>query len=178
LVLIAGMLYDLTAFRGEYLHNLTGSIEPQIPVAVAVVLLALTMTASLLLPFTSVGQATALGLLVSTFVRQRVYITLVQAAFIALRMVIIGGFLFGALQFRFDVLEASHFVVWLVLLGFAVTSDWGMSFLYLGYFGQQVWGDVPYGIFLGVGMIVMVFVQAIVTDLLLTLACRRAELSE
>lgn len=178
LVLIGAMLYDLTAFRGDYLNNLTVNITPDLPLPVAVMLLALTMTASLLLPFTSVGFDAAVGLLVSTVVQQRVYVILVQFGLIAVRVAIILALLLGVTQFRTGGLEFSNVNLWLLLFAFAALGDWSLSLLHLGYFGAVVWMDVEYSILIGAALLVFVFVQTLITDGLLALAVRRAERRE
>ena len=175
LILIGAMLYDLTAFRGEYLNYLMGGVTPELPVVVGVLLLALMMTASLLLPVVGLGMDAALGLLASSVVHQRVYIAMTQIALTAIRLVIIGALLIVVTNFRTDDLTASQLASWAILFGFAVIGDWGLSFLYLTYYGGQVWADVQYGIFIGLGMLVFVLFQAIVTDGILALAVRRAE---
>ena len=178
LILIGGLLFDLTAFQGEYLNNLTGGVVPDIPLFLSVILLALMMTSSLLLPVTALGFDAAFGLLVSTFVQQRTYIVLTQILLTAVRVAIVGGLLFGVEQFRSDVLDMPDLVVWVLLFVFGVMGDWGISFLYLGFYGQQVWVDVPYSIYLGLAMMIFVMIQAILTDLILTWAVRRAERQE
>ncbi len=176
-VLIGGILLDLTAFRGEYLNYLISSIDPELPLAGGVVLLALMMTASLLLPITGLGFDAALGLLISTFVQHRTYVALVQITIIALRALVVGLLVIAITQFRTDGLEYSDMVIWLILAGFAVLGDWGLSFLYLGFYGQVVWAEVPFGVFIGLGVLVFVMIQAAITDGLLALAIRRAERS-
>jgi hypothetical protein len=173
--LIGAMLYDLTAFRGEYLNYLIGSILPEIPLAVGVLLLALTMTASLLLPIVGLGLDAAIGLLISTAVQQRTYVVLSQMVLTAVRLVIIGALLIGATQFRTDALSAGDLATWLILFGFAAIGDWGLSFLYLGYYGATVWADVPYGVFIGLAMLLFALFQAALTDGILSFAVYRAE---
>ena len=179
-ILIAGILIDLTAFRGEYLNYLTGSITPDIPQAAGVVLLALTMTSTLLLPITAVGFDASIGLLVSTFVQQRTYVVLVQITLTVARLATIAFLLVAVTQFREGALwpGTSGLITWLLLFGFAVVSDWGLSLLYLGYYGAVVWAEVPYGIMLGVAMLTFVLVQAVLTDGIMALAIRRAERGE
>jgi hypothetical protein len=175
LVLIAGILFDLTAFRGEYLNYLIGGIVPGVSPAAGVLLLALMITASLILPVTAVGFDAALGLLASTLVQQRIYMVLLQFMLAGLRLVLIGGLLFGVTQFRVGALEATDVIVWLLLLTFAAIGDWGLSLLYLGYYGAEIWATVPYGIFIGPGLLLFVLAQAALTDAVLALAIYRAE---
>lgn len=181
LVLIGALLYDLTAFRGDYLSNLTVNITPEVPLPAAVLLLALVMTASLLLPFTATGFDAAVGMLVSTFVNQRVYVVMAQIALSAFRLGITFVLLLAVTEFReMGGVEAftSDTTLWLLLFAFAALGDWGLTILHLGYFGQVVWAEVPYSIFIGVGLLVFVFVQTLITDGILALAVRRAERRE
>jgi len=180
LVLIGGILVDLTAFRGEYLNYLTGSITPDVPIAGGVILLALMMTATLLLPFTGVGFDASIGLLVSTLVHQRTYVVLSQITLTAIRVLIVGALLVGVTQYRDGTLtpEATELGIWMLLFGFAVLGDWGLSLLYLGFYGADVWAQVPYGILIGLAMLAFVMFQAALTDGILALAIRRAERSE
>lgn len=178
IILIGALLFDLTAFRGEYLNYLTGSITPSIPLPLAVLLLAVMMAATLLLPITGLGIDAASGLLVSTFAQQRTYTVLVQVVITALRVAIIVGLLFTVTQFRTGELEASALVTWLLLFFFAAMGDWGLSFLWLGFYGSQVWAEVPYGIFIGLAVLLYVMVQAALTDGLMNLAIRRADGTE
>jgi hypothetical protein len=175
LVLIGGILFDLTAFRGEYLNYLVGGIVPDISPAAGVLLLALMITASLILPVTAAGFDAALGLLASTLVQQRIYMVLLQFVLVGLRLLVIGALLFGVTQFRVGALEASDMAVWLLLLAFAAIGDWGLSLLYLGYYGAEIWATVPYGVLIGPGLLLFVLAQAALTDAVLALAIYRAE---
>ncbi|MFW5708589.1 MAG: hypothetical protein ACOCX5_00070 [Chloroflexota bacterium] len=177
-ILIAGLLFDLTAFQGEYLRNLTGSIVPDVSLPVSVLLLAMLMTASLLLPVTGFGFGTALGLLLSTFVHQRTYVVLTQVTLATLRIAVVAALVFAVEQFRVDSLGTADVITWVLLFAFAIMGDWGLSFLHLGFYGAQVWVEVPYGILLGGAMMVFVLIQAVLTDVVLSLAIRRAERTE
>lgn len=179
LILIAAILFDLTAFSGEYLGYLTDGVTPRVPVAAGVLLLALTMTASLLLPVTGLGVDAALGLLVSTSVRQRIYVLLTQVGLTLIRLAVIGILLAVVTEFRTDGMpDATHLGRWLLVAGFAALGDWGLSLLHLHFLGTEVWGGIPYAIFLGPALLVFVFLQTLLTDLILALAVRQAERSE
>lgn len=178
IILIGGLLFDLTAFQGEYLRNLTGRIQPDIGVEVGVLLLALLMTATLLLPVTAIGFDAAVGLLVATFVTQRTYVVLTQLVLTAIRVAIIAVLVLAVEEYRADTIDASNLIIWLMLFAFGVFGDWGISFLYLGFYGAKIWIEVPYGIMIGPAMMMFVLAQAILTDLILTYAIRRAERRE
>lgn len=177
-VLIVGLLNDLTAFEGDYLTNLTGRVTPDLPLAVSVLLLAFTMTASFLLPITTLGFDAAFGLLVSTFVQQRTYTVLAQIVLAVVRVAIIAVLVIAVEQFRGGSVDFPDLMIWGILLAFAAIGDWGLSFLYLGFYGQQVWVEVPNGILLGGALLAYVVVQAVLTDLVLGYAVRRAEAAE
>ncbi|NJL57316.1 hypothetical protein HC928_20890 [bacterium] len=180
LLLIAALLYDLTAFSGDYLSFLTGDIQPAMSVPVAVLLLTFALTASLLMPLTGTGLDAALGLLVSTFVQRRVYVVLAQITLSALRVAVVIGLLAAVLNFRDDTLltNGTSTGLWLLIFGFAALGDWGVSLLHLGYFGAEVWANVPYSILIGPALLGFVVVQAALIDGLLWLAVRRADRSE
>lgn len=177
LILIGGMLYDLTAFRGQYLNLLIGPTTLEVSLPVGVLLLALMMTASLLLPITNLGFDASFGLLVSTFVEKRTYIALTQIVLVVVRLAAIGLLLLAVTQFRTDTLDATELGTWLILAGFAAIGDWGISFLFLTFYGE-IWANIPYGILIGLALVVFALVQAALTDAVLALAIRRAEKSE
>jgi hypothetical protein len=177
-VLIGGLLFDLTAFQGEYLRNLTGRIEPNVGVELSVLLLAFLMTATLLLPMTAIGFDAAVGLLISTFVSQRTYIILTQLVLTVVRIAIIGVLVLAVEEYRTDTIDTSELILWLLLFIFGVIGDWGISFLYLGFYGAKVWIEVPYGIMIGPAMMLFVLAQAVLTDFILAYAIRRAERRE
>lgn len=176
-LLILGILYDLTAFRGGYLSMLTANIIPEVPVVVGVVLLSLIMTASILLVWTGAGLDAAIGLCVSAIMKQRLYATLFQILFVAVRMVVPLTLLFAMTQFIVGGLQVEAGWLWLLVFAFVVTGDWGMVLLQLAALGE-IWARVPYSIFIGIAMLVVVLLQSLLTDGLLAYAVRRAERHE
>jgi hypothetical protein len=177
LLLIAGLLYDLSAFEGEYLRHLLDGTQPPLSQAASIGLLTCGMVASLLLPLTGAGFDAALGLYLATFLRQRVYLTLVQSVFLGLRLVLIGLVLVAGLTYQITLAGVPNWQIWTLLLLFTVAGDWGLSLLYLGVFAVQMWLDVPYSIFLGLAALVIILIQAALADRLLSFAIRRAERS-
>ena len=173
LVLIMGILWDLTGFRGHYLDLLITGVTPQVPLWLAVVLLGFLMTASLLLPFTSLGFDAAVGLLIAT-VRSRAVGSLLQLIVITLR--ILGPillFIIANLIFRGQVIMAD-WQAWLAMGALTTSGDWGVSLLHLGTYGS-ISAIVPYGIFLGGTLIFFALVQILATDRIMTLAVNRAD---
>ncbi|MBC7870711.1 MAG: hypothetical protein H7Y09_07710 [Chitinophagaceae bacterium] len=179
LIMIGALLYDLTAFSGEYLNYLVGGITPQVPVPVGVLFLALMMTASLLLPLTGLGFDTALGLFVSTLSKQRIYVGLAQIALSAIRIGIVVFLVVALTRFRGPgLIGATDVSTWLLLVAFAALGDWGFSFLYLGFFAAEIWPEVPYSVLIGPALLLFIFMQTAATDLLLALAIRQGERRE
>jgi hypothetical protein len=173
-ILILGILYDLTAFQGRYLDLLISGIVPEVALPVAAVLLAFTMTATLLLPLTVLGFDAAIGLVIATLFQQRTYTILAQILYIVVRVVIAGALIFAMTQFVSNDLETSDLNAWLLSLGFSAFGDWGLSFLNLGFFGER-WAEIPFGIFLGLALLVFSLMQAAVTDWVVGFAVRQAE---
>jgi hypothetical protein len=172
--LIIGILYDLTAFQGQYIDLLVNNITPDVSPIIAALLLAFVMTAGLLLPLTSIGFDAAIGLLVSVTVQQRVYSVMTQMIVILIRIGIMIALLIGATQFMRGNLTVSDGTGWLLMGGFSALGDWGLSFLHLGFYGE-VWATIPYGIFLGIGLLLFSMVQSAITEWILAYAIRRAE---
>ena len=57
---------------------------------------------------------------------------------------------------------------------FAAVGDWGLAFLYLGFYGE-IWANVPYGVFLGLALVIFALLQAAFADQVLVFAVRRAQ---
>lgn len=177
-VLLVGLIvYDLTAFRGEYLNYLIGAVIPEVPILAGVVLLALTMTACFILPLTGLGLDAALGVLLSTLVSGRVFVALAQIVFGVLRFVITFG-LIALLVYATDpTLNVSEGVRGLAMLGMGAFGDLGLRYLHLAFLGE-LWATVPYAVLIGAALLVVAFMQALLTDGLLAWSVRRAEKKE
>jgi uncharacterized membrane protein (DUF485 family) len=177
LAAVALLVYDLTAFRGEYLNYLIGAVTPDVPIGVGIILLALLMTASFILPLTGLGLDAAVGLLISTFVNGRVFVAMAQILFGLARFALAAG-LIGLMVWTGDPFNgASALGRGAAALGMGSFGDWGLRYLHLGYSGE-IWAAVPYSLLLGAALLVISFVQAALTDLLLAWAVRRAERRE
>jgi hypothetical protein len=179
-VLIAGLLWDLTAFQGRHLDLLTTGITPEVALVVAVLLLSFLMTAGLLLPLTAVGFDSSIGLLISATVQQRTYSTLLQALYVFFRIAIVIALVFLASRFLegqlgFEGLPGvSDLLSWVLVFAYAAMGDWGLAFLHLGRYGE-IWATVPFGIFLGLALLIFALAQATLADQLLVFAVRRAQ---
>ncbi|KXK19479.1 MAG: hypothetical protein UZ15_CFX003002015 [Chloroflexi bacterium OLB15] len=173
-LLLACMLYDLTSFQGRYIDLLINGVIPEVSVITAVLLLALLMTASILLPITAIGLDTSLGLFISTTVQQRTYNTLLQLLLIIVRIGVTAALLYGVSQFLGGQLQTSDPAAWLLMFSAAAFGDWGLGMLYLGRAGE-IWATVPYGIFIGLALVIFCFAQAYLTDQILVWAVKRAQ---
>jgi hypothetical protein len=174
LVLLGFLLYDLTSFQGRYIDLLINGVVPEVSVLVAVLLVALTMTAAVLLPITSIGFDAAVGLLVATSVQQRTYSTIIQLVLIFMRIAIVGGLSLLVTAYLGGATDISEPVAWLGVFGQAAVGDWGLTQLYLGRAGE-IWTTVPYSILIGLLLVAFCFVQAWAADMVLNLAVRRAQ---
>lgn len=177
LILIVGVLYELTAFQGDYLNLLTALATPTIPVFLGVIILAAFLTAFLLMPLTATGVDIALGLLISTVVRNRAIASLLQVLFIIFRVVsaiVLTWFTWKMLNTDLESAGISE----LYLLGAGgVFGDWGLILSQLTN-AEQVWMHIPYTAFLGLVMFVAVIIQVAFASGLLTLSVRLAEFRE
>jgi hypothetical protein len=174
-LLIGLMLWELTAFQGRYLDLLINGIVPDVPLVAAVLLVSFTMTAALLLPLTSIGLDASVGLLISALVQQRTYSTLLQAIFIFARIIVTALLLLGATLFlQGQILQSQDAAAWGMMALYGAVGDWGLAFLHLGR-NSEIWATIPYGIMIGLALLVFALVQAAVADRLLLFAVRQAQ---
>lgn len=176
LVLVLGILYDLTAFGGRYFDLLLNGIVPDVPLVLGLVLLTLFMTAALLSPLVSLGLEAAFGLLFSVTVRQRTYSILLQIFLLLARLAVVAGLAQGMTQFLNAEIVVQPYPM-LLAGGYAALVDGGLAYLNLGLYGD-VWAKAPWSVLTAVGLLAFVFVQALLTDWLLARAVQRAEARE
>jgi hypothetical protein len=174
LVFIAGILYDLTAFQGRYLDLLINGIVPDIALPIAALLLAFTMTVGLLLPLTVIGFDAAIGMLIAATLQQRTYAVLAQVLYVIFRLVLVAGLTYAITQLIAGNLFETDTGAWAVSLAFSAFGDWGLALLNLGFYGE-LWATVPFGIFLGLALLLFSLAQAAITDWLMVIAIRQAE---
>jgi hypothetical protein len=174
IVLIVGILWDLTGFQGRYLDLLINGIVPELSLVVAVLLLSFLMTAALLLPITGVGFDSAVGVLLAALFPGRASGALAQILYILLRV----GLTFGLSVLAVRVLEGALMLgdagAWAAVFANGAVGDWGLSFLYLGRYGE-IWAIIPFGVLMGLALLVFALVQAALADAVLGLAVRRAQ---
>jgi hypothetical protein len=175
IVLIAAMLWDLTAFQGRYLDLLINGITPPISLAVAVMLLSFLMTAAVLLPLTAVGFDAAFGLLIAAAFPRRMMNTLAQAVYILARLgLIIGLGVLARAYMEGRLTAVGDAGGWAVVAINGALGDWGLSFLYLGRYGE-IWATIPFGVFMGLALMLFSLLQAALADGVLILAVRRGQ---
>ena len=170
LLLALTALVELTAFGGHYVPMLGAGAAPALgDWRIGLLLIALSVALSLALPLGMIAAAAALGLFLSVIVVERLYSALLQIALAAIYVALLLAFAAGAadiLQGRLIMSDAAQFAVVLLYSGF---GDWGLLLAQLGSLGQ-VWGRVPAGVYLGVGMAALLLLQALIADGLMALA--------
>jgi hypothetical protein len=189
LLLIFGLLRDLTAFQGDYLNLLIGGVTPTIPptlggvpfaVPVGAVLLSLFMTAAALLPFTTLALDAAVGLWLATRFHRRVYTLVIQFLLVLFRVVLVGGLVYVTLAFVDNNINLSVRLLdwlpleWITLFAFSGFADQGVKLLHLGFAGE-VWVLTPYSVFIGPALLILAIGQAALADWILGRAIRTAE---
>jgi hypothetical protein len=173
-ILIACLLWDLTAFQGKYIDLLISGITPDISVVMAILLLAGTMTAAIILPITGIGFDASVGALISSLVQTRAYSMLLQFLWLLFRVGITIVLSLEAARFLSGALVTTDLNAWLLMGGYGAIGDWSLSYLNLGKYAE-VWATVPYSIFFGLALMIFAIVQAFAADQLLALAVRRAQ---
>ncbi|HEX2621765.1 MAG TPA: hypothetical protein VHL11_16520, partial [Phototrophicaceae bacterium] len=178
LILVGALLYDLTAFGGDYLAIISGGgVVPQLSLAIVILLEALSMAASFVLPLTGLGLDAAVGLLLGTLIHQRVWLALAQVLAGVARVGLVAVMLWWLITNTNVTTMPSTAGALASMVGYGAFGDWGLRYLNLASY-SELWAVVHYGIFTGVGLLVVAFGQALLTDLLVTLAVRRGEVQE
>ena len=90
LVFSLGTLIDLTAFGGLYAEMLSANASP--PLAdwrLGLLLIAMTLTANIVLPLVMIASAAALGILLSVAVKERIYGAVMQLLLVVMQVVFV-----------------------------------------------------------------------------------------
>lgn len=178
LILLIAMLYDLAAFGGLYVEMLSRNATPTLADwRIGWLVIALLMTVSLLLPFTMIAVSGGIGLLISVAVKDRVYIVMAQVTLVLAQAALAVGTHLAVSQVLRGSLRLSDGALFALFLGYSGLGDWGLLFAQLGSLGE-IWALVPYGIFIGVGLMAWMLLQAAAADGILWLAGRLAESRE
>jgi len=192
-IFIVVALTNVASFQGHYLDLLlTGSVPfgpPNFPdnasIAIGILILALTMTAAMLAPFTAVAFDAALGMLIGSILRGRFVGALSQIAVIIVRLLLmawglwVGAALLGLTPFTTlaqnlsSGSDLSPFLSWLGIFFGVSEGDLGLTMMHMPHV-QKIWIDFNYGILVGVAFLGYVLLQAILANLLVRWAARRA----
>ncbi len=179
-VFVGQMLIDLGQYQGYHLDLYLSGIQPEISLEAGIVLLAALMTAVLLQPLVLVGLNASIGLLLSTITKGRAFTVIAQALIVLTELFLIAG----SLSAGWAVLEGNTGGAtklagmtmterWNSLMVMGSVGDLGLRFLNLSTY-LNVWANVQNGVLLGVGILAMVLLQAVITNVLLWWAAQRA----
>jgi hypothetical protein len=173
------MLDDLTLHNGYHLDLYVTGITPDVPLEVAVIMLAALMTATLLQLFVLLGLNAAIGLLISALFNNRTATMAARAVVFAVEIGLfalalrLGAGVLDADPLAFVTQDVSMMGNWIKLLLMGTLGDQGLRFMDLRTF-LRAWTDVEYGIFLGGALLVAVLVQIALTNALINFAARWA----
>lgn len=175
LILIGGILYDLTAFGGLYAQMLGAQATPPLPEwRLDLLLIALAVAVSFLLPLVHIVSAAALGILVSVAVKERVYAAVIQILVVVAQLVIsLAGVLVIAQTIARDTPGAGDWN-YALFFGFSALGDWGLLLAQLGSLGE-IWQRVPHGATISFGLMAALVALAAAADGMMWLAARLAE---
>lgn len=189
------LLSGTVPFGDLYINNgIQGAGTPPGAAIFSVALLAVTMTAGLILPFTALAFDAALGTYVGTFGRGRVFGILGRVTVILLRIGLTVGLLLAmgnAINFsdaqgptgiaptvsgEFN--PVTHPIRALFVTGAAILEgDVGLTLMNVDRVGR-VWADLQYGALIGIAALVYALFQIIGAHVLVLLATRRAAKAE
>ena len=175
LLLIAGILYDLTAFGGLYPEILGAQAQPPLPEwRLDLLLIALAATAVVLLPILQIAAVAAFGILVSVAVRERIYALIIQMLVAALQLAFAAaGALAISQMIQRDARSASDWS-YALFYGFSAFGDWGLLQAQLSSLGE-IWHRVPFGTTFSLGLMMLVLALGLAADGMMWLAGRLSE---
>jgi hypothetical protein len=177
LLLLGAILYEVMSFQGDYLNLLSARSNPAVLLELGMILLGAFMTAFVLLPITSTSFNIALGLCISAWVRNRAVAAILQMLLVGLRVLGAGLLFYYSWQLLFEGIVLEPIPALGLLSSAAAFGDWGLLLSQLSLAGE-FWRTVPYSIFIGLGLLIWLVIQALLTQGLLKLAVRAAELRE
>ena len=170
LLLALGALLELSAFGGHYVKMLSAEATPLLDDwRLGLLLIALSTALSLAQPLVMIGSAAALGLFLSVTVAERLYSAAIQIVVIALVAAFVVIASAGVAEILAGRLIMSGAAKFALVLAYSSYGDWGLLLAHLGSLGA-VWGRVPAGAFVSLGMSALLVVQALVADGLMSLA--------
>ncbi len=174
LILVGGIVYDLTAFGGLYAAMLGAQATPPLPWRLDLLLIALAVMVIMLLPLAAIATVAALGILVSVAVKERVYAAVIQILVIAAQLVAsLAGALAIAQTIARDAPGAEDWS-YALFFGYNAFGDWGLLLAQLGSLGE-IWHRVPYGSTIIAGLVVVLAALGAAADGMMWLAGRLSE---
>jgi len=175
IVLVLGILYDVTAYSGLYVEMLTTNLSPTIPDwRIGLLVVAIIMTLNILLPLTMIASSAGIGILISVAVKERAYTVTAQVILSFFQVAVTVGLLIALSQFLAGTLDLPDEALFALVLGYSSFGDWGLLFAQLGSVGE-IWAIVPYGIHIGVALLLVMLIQSAITDGMLAWAVRLSE---
>ena len=175
LLLVGGVVYDLTAFGGLYPQMLGARATPPLPAwRLDLLLVALAVTVTIALPLAAIANAAALGILVSVAVKERVYAAVIQMLAVVAQLVIsLAGALVIAQTIARDAPGAGDWS-YALFFGYSALGDWGLLLAQLGSMGE-IWHRVPHGATIILGLMLVLASLGAAADAMMWLAGRLAE---
>ncbi len=175
LILALGILSDLTAFSGNYVKMLSAdALISTADLPISLLQIALSLTASVLLPLPMIASFAALGILLGVAVKDRLFAAMVQILLVVSLVVFVSSASYAVAQLLRDNIALPDMAEFLLFLSYSSYGDWGLSLLQLGNLGA-VWQRVPFGILSGLGLAGLLLAQALIADGMMWLAERLAE---
>lgn len=172
LVIIGLILRDLVTFEGRAVDLFIGSSALSAPIAVLGWLMS--VTAALMIPFTMVAFDAAAGAFLSVVLKKRLYGLIFQFVELVLRVAFVVGITWLTLGFIAGSHSLEPFPAWLTVFGLSAFADWGLMMMHPGFSGE-VWGTIPYGILIGLALLLYAIIQIILSQLFLRWAVLLAE---
>ena len=168
-MLFGFLLWDLTAFRGDYLTLIAGGHQSSITPPLEILLLGAFVAAAFLLPLSALGLEAAVGLLLSTFARSRQTASLIQIVLTVARVCwpVVPVFLFTSLtSFIVNGQPVPDVRTLLALLANGAAGDWGLGMMHTATV-DTIWANVPYSAYIGLALLGMVMLHSGLTALIL-----------
>lgn len=176
-ILIAAILYELTSMQGGYLDLITARAMPSVSMEVGVILLAAFMTAFIIMPITATGVDIAIGLFISTNIRNRALSSLAQVLVVVFRVITTVTLFWLTWQLIASESTLEGLPTLYTLTTGAILGDWGLLLSQLSKAGE-IWSQIPYAVFIGLAMLIAAIIQVAIASGLLLLSVRSAEVRE
>ncbi len=169
LILVGGIVYDLTAFGGLYPAMLGAQATPPLPWRLDLLLIALAVLVNLLLPLAAIATVAALGILISVAVKERVYAAIIQILVVVAQLIAsLAGALAIAQTIARDAPGADDWS-YALFFGYSAFGDLGLLLAQLGSLGE-VWNRVPNGATIIVCLMVILVALGAAADGIMWLA--------